>query len=85
MACTAPVESRSLARVVHRRRPEHGALHRVLRENLETFLARARERDRPVPRFVERELRAFLECGLLCYGFIRVRCSGCRYERLVAF
>ena len=82
MACTAPVGS---ARVAHRRRPENGVLHRVLRENLETFLARARERDRPVPRFVERELRAYLECGLLCCGFIRVRCSGCGHDRLVAF
>jgi len=47
-------------------------LHGVLRENLETFLLRAREQDRSVPRFVERELRAYLECGLLCHGFIRV-------------
>ncbi|MBW2281154.1 MAG: transposase [Deltaproteobacteria bacterium] len=57
----------------------------MLRENLETFLARARERDRPVPRFVELELRAYLECGLLCHGFIRVRCSECGHDRLVAF
>ncbi len=60
-------------------------LHRALRTELETFLAHARERDRPVPRFVERELRAYLECGLPSYGFLRVRCPNCGHERLVAF
>jgi hypothetical protein len=60
-------------------------LYAVVREQLETFLARARERDRPVPRFVERELRAFLGCGILARGFVRVRCEACGHDRLVAF
>ncbi len=68
-----------------RRKPEHGVLHTVLREHVETFLAHAQERERPVPRFVERELRAYLECGLLCYGFVRLRCVACGHDRLVAF
>ncbi len=46
----------------------------------EVALQRARERDRAVPRFIERELRGNLECGLLCHGFIRVRCAGCVLE-----
>ncbi len=57
----------------------------MVREHLETFLARARERERPVPRFVERELRAFLACGILAHGFVRVRCDACGHDRLVAF
>jgi hypothetical protein len=57
----------------------------VVREQLETFLARARERERPVPRFVERELRRYLECGILAHGFLRVHCDDCSHERLVAF
>jgi hypothetical protein len=68
-----------------RRRPEETALYQVVREELESFLARARERDRPVPRFVERELRAFLACGILAHGFLRVYCDACRCDRLVAF
>ena len=39
-----------------RRRPDETVLYTVARERLVTFLARARERDRPVPRFVEQEL-----------------------------
>ena len=54
-----------------RRRPEESALYDVVRAELETFLARARERDRTVPRFVERELRAYLGCGILAHGFVR--------------
>jgi len=48
----------------------------VVAENLETFLARQGQRDRVVPRFVELELRAFLDCGVLCRGFFEgsLRC-----------
>ena len=68
-----------------RRRPEETVLYTVVREELETFLARAREREHPVPRFVEREFRAYLSCGMLERGFVRVRCDACGCDRLVAF
>ena len=54
-------------------------------EGLETFLASTYRRERPVPRFVERELRAFLDCGILAHGFLRVHCDACGRDRLVAF
>jgi hypothetical protein len=34
---------------------------------------------------VEREFRRYLDCGLLCHGFARLRCPRCGFERLVAF
>jgi len=37
-------------------------------DHLETFLARARDRQRIVPRFVETEFRSFLDCGILAHG-----------------
>ena len=58
---------------------------RVVREQLESFLARRQDQDRPVPRFVERELRGFLECGILAHGFVRVHCDACGKDRVVAF
>lgn len=36
------------------RNPETTVLYQVVAEQLETFLARQQERDRPVPRFVEK-------------------------------
>jgi Putative transposase/Transposase zinc-binding domain len=62
-------------------------LHQVVREHLETFLAEARLRGtgEGLPRFVERELREFLTCGVLAEGFARFRCTDCQHEILVAF
>jgi hypothetical protein len=39
------------------RSPEQTLLHRIVREQLETFLAHMRWRDQPAPRFVEEEFR----------------------------
>src|SRR2546426_12581267 len=62
-------------------------LHGLVRDHLETFLRDAAERtDRDgMPRFVEKEFREFLTCGVLARGFARVRCGDCAYERLVPF
>jgi hypothetical protein len=58
--------------VYHPRNPEDNPLYGIISGHLETFLASQRERDRPVPPFVERELRGFLDCGVLANGFLRV-------------
>ena len=60
-------------------------LYQVVADELETFLARQRDRDRPVPRFVEEEFRAFLDCGILARGFLRLHCQDCGRDRLLAF
>ncbi len=61
-------------------------LYGIVRDHLETFLSRAGETGGDgYPRFVEHEFRRYLECGLLCHGFARLRCAECGYERLVAF
>ena len=44
-------------------------LHRVVRENVRTFLARADSRG-GVPHFVNRELMGFLECGVAAHGYV---------------
>jgi len=51
-----------------RRDPEATVLHKIVREHLETFLARAEEEGRPVPAFVEEEFREYLKCGVLAHG-----------------
>ena len=50
------------------RNPEDNPLYCIVAENLETFLSMQIERGRMVPRFVERELRSFLDCGVLANG-----------------
>ena len=67
------------------RNPEDNPLYGVVSRHLETYLVRQSEREHPVPRFVERELRAFLDCGVLANGFLRVHCDACGKDRVVAF
>ena len=38
-----------------------------------------------MPGYIEDELRGYLECGLLCFGFARGRCTGCGQAFVVAF
>ena len=64
---------------------EDNPLYGVVAGHLETFLARQRERNRNVPEFVEREFRAFIECGVLCRGFLRVHCDACGLDRVVPY
>lgn len=68
-----------------RRTPEDTVLYDVVRDRLESFLDTAQRRERKVPRFVEREFRSYLQCGILAYGFVRVRCDDCGNDRVVAF
>jgi len=70
-----------------RRRPADTPLYRAVQNHLETFLALCRddwEEERISPH-AERELRAYLECGILAYGFARARCGECGHDFLVAF
>jgi Transposase zinc-binding domain len=67
------------------RRPEESVLYGVVAGHLETFLAQQRERGRVVPRFVERELRAFLDCGIPARGFIRMHCDACGLDRVLPY
>ena len=81
-----PASQGTPQRPYRRRRPENGLLHRILREHLATFLARAEASDgRGLPRFVRRELLRYLSCGVLAFGFARVHCSRCGRDDLVAF
>jgi hypothetical protein len=67
------------------RHPETTILYGVVQHHLESWLAHALIQERIVPSFVERELRAFLDCGILANGFLRVHCDGCGLDRVVPF
>jgi len=55
-------------------------VYQVVQEHLETWLAHYNEAEpesNPVPRYIERGLRKFLECGILAHGFARAYCDHC--------
>ena len=68
-----------------RHQPEGSLLYSVLAENLETFLQDTRTQEHALPARVEGELRAYLECGVPAYGFVRLRCVDCGESRIAAF
>jgi hypothetical protein len=49
------------------------------------FLAQLAAQDRPLPGYVREAFEAYLRCGVLEHGFLRVVCEQCQAERLVAF
>ena len=69
-----------------RRRPEETTLYRLVQEHAESFFAHVEaETGASLPQFVKEEFDAFLECGILAHGFLRLRCGDCGHEKLVAF
>ena len=68
-----------------RHRPETTLLYQLVERHYPEFLVALSERDRHLPLYVEKEFEAYLKCGRLEHGFLRVRCTTCHAERLVAF
>ena len=69
-----------------RHRPEQTMLYRLVQQNAATFFAQAEDAaGADLPRFVKDEFDAFLECGILAHGFLRLHCGDCGHDKLVAF
>jgi hypothetical protein len=69
-----------------RHEPEKTDLHKIVSEHLETFLREVRAHyEKPLPKYVEKELRDYLRCGLLQHGFAKAICKDCGRSILVAF
>ena len=70
-----------------RHEPEKTLLYQTMAEHLESWLAK-RQADSsrtPLPEFVTKELRGFLRCGVLQYGFVMANCETCDSKNFAAF
>jgi len=67
------------------RQTEDNVLYEVLAEHVETFIAQRETDGKGLPEFVVKELRGYLRCGVLQYGFLRTKCKACDFERAVPF
>jgi hypothetical protein len=58
-----------------------------VRDNLETLYGAIEDGalDLRVPAHAKKELEGYLDCGIMCRGFARLRCVDCDESRLVAF
>ena len=71
-----------------RHRPEQTTLYRLVQQHAATFFAEAEAAagaGADLPQFVRNEFDAFLECGILAHGFLRLRCGDCGHDKRVAF
>ncbi len=69
-----------------RHRPEQTTLYRLVQEHAASFIAHTEtSTGSELPRFVKDEFDAFLGCGMLAHGFLRLRCDRCGHDKLLAF
>ena len=68
-----------------RHRPEQTLLYQIVEAHYPALLEQLGHQGKCLPVHVRREFEAYLKCGRLEHGFLRVRCDKCHFERLVAF
>ena len=69
-----------------RHRPEQTTLYRLVQQHAASFIAHTEAgTGAELPRFIKDEFDAFLECGILAHGFVRLRCGECGHDKLLAF
>jgi hypothetical protein len=64
------------------RSPSDSQLYKIFAETLETFISRREIEGFPLPAYVTKELRDFLRCGIIQYGFVRCVCEACGKEQI---
>jgi ribosomal protein S27E len=68
-----------------RHRPEQTLLYQLVEKHYPALGEQLELQGKSLPTHVQREFEAYLKCGRLEHGFLRVRCDKCHFERLVAF
>jgi hypothetical protein len=69
-----------------RHRPEQTTLYRPLQQHAARFIAHTEAcSGAELPRFIKDEFEAFLDCGILSHGVLRLRCGECGHDKLLAF
>jgi len=68
-----------------RHRPEQTLLYQLVEEYYPDFERQWAAEGKILPGYVRQEFEAYLKCGRLEHGFLRVQCEACHAEHLVAF
>ena len=67
------------------RNPTQGKVFQVVQKHWKKFEHDRLVSDQPISQYVTREFEAFLGCGILSKGFIRLVCDTCKVNRFVPF
>jgi len=79
-AGTAAV-ARAAAPTYARHVPERTLLYALVQAHYPDFIARLEAEGRLLPAYVRAEFEAFLRCGVLDHGFLRVVCEHCHADK----
>ena len=61
--------------------PKQATLYRLVQQHAASFTAHIEaSTGGGLPRFIKDEFDAFLECGILAHGFLRLRCGECGHD-----
>ncbi|TXH47436.1 MAG: hypothetical protein E6Q92_00605 [Burkholderiaceae bacterium] len=61
-------------------------MYRLAQKHAATFIAQAEDAaGDDLPQFLKDEFDAFLDCGILAPGLLRLRCGDCGHDKLSAF
>jgi len=66
-----------------RHAPERTLLYALVQAHYPDLIARLEAEDRSLPETVREEFEAFLRCGVLENGFLRVVCEQCHEDKFV--
>ena len=68
-----------------RHQPEQTLFYQLIETYYPKFLSYLENHGRSLPNYVHEEFEAYLKCGRLEHGFLRVRCGDCHHEWQVPF
>ena len=68
-----------------RHQPEKTILYEVIQKSWETFQTQAEENGKSIVLYIKKEFQAYLQCGMLAFGFLRLKCTDCQHEKILAF
>jgi hypothetical protein len=66
-------------------RPQQTLLYQIIERLYPTIEDVMAAKGKPLPVHVQQEFDEHLKCGRLEHGFVRVQCTACHHEHLVAF
>jgi ribosomal protein S27E len=82
---SAGMDASVVAPVYERHRPEKTLLYQLVEQHYPAFVTQLAAQGKVLPDYVHQEFEAYLKCGRLEHGFLRVQCDSCHAEQLVAF
>lgn len=62
-----------------------GILHSTLIRHFSEFVRELSDQEKSLPEYVEKEFKAYLDCGILDKGFLLLQCEKCNQVQRVAF